>query len=455
MSIKALSAPDYRRELGGGLVLRWSTSADLERLIQLYSDVFRDKQDSPPSPRMQAWVRDLMSGRHPLLGPGDFALVEDIERGIAVAATCLMHQEWEYDGVPFPVGRPEIVATLAEYRERGLVRAIFELIHARSARNGHMAQGITGIEYYYRQFGYEYALDLGGERSVYFSAIPQLKADQPEPYVLRDATLADLPQVLALYERERARGPVSARIGEPYWRWLIEGQNVESGEGWRTQLLINAAGQSLGYVLAHRKRWGNAYPIFGLAVEPGVCLPGVLPSVLRALQAQAPSTLTSRPDPPEPVRIAFVLGRTHPVYDALGPALAATYEPPYAWYVRVPELPRFIRHIAPALERRLAESIVSGYTGELRIDFYRGGLRLVFEDGRLTSAEDWNARAIHWGPKRNAGFPPLVFLQLLFGRRSLAELRYALPDVWTESEEARVLIDTLFPARPSWVLPLE
>lgn len=118
----------------------------------------------------------------------------------------------------------------------------------RLARN-QLAQGITGIPYYYRLFGYEYALNLAGSRSVYFAAIPQLKPDQPEPFALRDATLADLPQVRALYERERRRGPVSARIGEPYWRWLLEGQNIASGEGWRTQLIVDGAGATLGYVL--------------------------------------------------------------------------------------------------------------------------------------------------------------------------------------------------------------
>jgi len=454
MSIKTLSAPDYRREIGSGLVLRWSTSSDLDRLQLLYGDVYRDKQDSPPSPGVLAHVRHTMSGRHPLLGAGDYALVEDTERGVAVASTCLMKAEWEYDGIPFAVGRPELVATAPEYRERGLVRAIFELIHARSAENGHLAQGITGIEYYYRQFGYEYALDLGGERSVYFAAIPERKADQPEPYALRDATLADLPQVRALYDRERGRGPVSTRVGESYWRWIMDDQRAESGEGWRTQLIVNEAGQSVGYVLIHLKRWGNAIAVLGLSVEPGVSLPAVMPSVLRALQAQAPTTLTFRPNPRTPVRIVFALGGTHPVYDALGPALAATHEPPYAWYVRVPELPRFIRHVAPALERRVADSIVAGYNGELRLNFYRGGLRLVFDDGRLTTAEDWNSRAIHWGPKPNAGFPPLVFLQLLFGRRSLDELRYAFPDV-TAEEEARPVLEALFPAQPAWVLPLD
>ena len=28
-------------------------------------------------------------------------------------------------------------------------------------------------------------------------------------------------------------------------------------------------------------------------------------------------------------------------------------EPPYAWYVRVPDMPAFLRHIAPVLEARL------------------------------------------------------------------------------------------------------
>ena len=40
---KELSHPAYRRDLGGGLVLRWSTAADVEGIGQLYSYVFRNK----------------------------------------------------------------------------------------------------------------------------------------------------------------------------------------------------------------------------------------------------------------------------------------------------------------------------------------------------------------------------------------------------------------------------
>ncbi len=43
--------------------------------------------------------------------------------------------------------------------------------------------------------------------------------------------------------------------------------------------------------------------------------------------------------------------------------------------------------------------------------------------------------------------------QILFGYRSLDELRYAFPDVWASSE-AEQLLNVLFPTRPSWVMQL-
>ena len=76
----------------------------------------------------------------------------------------------------------------------------------------------------------------------------------------------------------------------------------------------------------------------------------------------------------------------------------------------------------------------------------------LIEQGRLVEAADFRAEG--WQPHYNAAFPPLVFLQLLFGRRCLADLRYALPDVWAD-EIGRPLLEALFPARPSWVLPLD
>ena len=78
-------------------------------------------------------------------------------------------------------------------------------------------------------------------------------------------------------------------------------------------------------------------------------------------------------------------------------------------------------------------------------------MRLGFESGKLAVAEAW--RRPPWGDAK-AGIPPLVFLQLLFGYRSLHELRGIYPDVFAEGEAATVL-DALFPKRLSSLIPLD
>ena len=52
------------------------------------------------------------------------------------------------------------------------------------------------------------------------------------------------------------------------------------------------------------------------------------------------------------------------------------------------------------------------------------------------------------------GFPGLTFLQLLFGYRSLAELRTSFADCWYDNNETRALMDALFPKKPSQVVGL-
>ena len=61
------------RDLGDGLLLRWSNSGDTEELAYLTSMVFRDSEDAPPNTNLGNLMREFMSGGHPLMGPQDFA----------------------------------------------------------------------------------------------------------------------------------------------------------------------------------------------------------------------------------------------------------------------------------------------------------------------------------------------------------------------------------------------
>ncbi|HYX49564.1 MAG TPA: GNAT family N-acetyltransferase, partial [Ktedonobacteraceae bacterium] len=70
--------------------------------------------------------------------------------------------------------------------------------------------------------------------------------------------------------------------------------------------------------------------------------------------------------------------------------------------------------------------------------------------GHITRIEPWHAP--NYLNTADASCPALVFLQLLFGYRSLDELRYAFPEVRVENSNAALLLNTLFPKKYSWVI---
>jgi hypothetical protein len=435
---------DIIRDLGSGLILRRATVADTEKLVAFQGDVQREPGTEEPEKHVAAWARDLMRGDHPAVSVGDFTLVEDSRTAAVVSSLCLISQTWSYGGVEFGVGRPELVGTHPAYRRQGLVRAQFEVIHQWSAERGEKLQAVTGIPWYYRQFGYEMALSLGGGRACYKPQVPKHKGGETEPYRVRGATEADLSFIAQVYEHATRRYPVACVRDEALWRYELSGKSSESVTRQALSVIETAEGEPVGF-LAHASRlWRGRVGVDVYALRPGVSWLAVTPSVLRHLWALGEQWAAQ--DPAQEMKtLVFWLGEEHPVYKASHDRLPRT-SPSYAWYVRVADVAGFVQHIAPVLERRLGESPLVGHSGELAISFYRRGLRLVFDKGRLADAQPWQPTPEKRG---NAGFPDLTFLQLLFGYRSLPELRYAFADCWAAGDEARALLEALFPRRPS------
>jgi hypothetical protein len=196
------------------------------------------------------------------------------------------------------------------------------------------------------------------------------------------------------------------------------------------------------------KRRSKMFGVYNLELAPHTNWQAVMPSLLRALHELGKQTPTIKPDAPPLETLVFVLGRAHPAYDVLGEKLAPHLDGLYTWYLRVPDIGGFLQHITPLLEARLAASLLAGYDGDFKINFYRGGLRLQFAGGKLTAVEPW--RTPLYGDEASLNCPALLFLQLLVGYRSLAELRAIFPDVHVE-DDAVLLVNTLFPKQPSHV----
>jgi hypothetical protein len=442
------STPAILRDLDDGLIMRRSTPADADALAEFNKMIHRDQGVVEPDETVAAWTRDLLTGDHPTFGAGDFTIVEDTRTGKIVSSLNTISQTWSYGGIPFGVGRPELVGTDLEYRRRGLVRAQFDVIHAWSAERGELVQAITGIPYYYRQFGYEMALVLGGGRSGVLSAVPKLKEGETETYCVRPAAEGDLPFMVALDGEANRRWLVACERDEAQWRYEVSGKSETNVNRMVWNIIESTAGEAVGLIGHYWKITDANLGVSYVEVRAGVSWLAVAPSALRYLQATAQAYAQRDGKPAD--RMNFWLAQEHPFFAAAQDRLPQIRRP-YAWYLRVADLPGFLRHVAPVLEERLARSIAVAHTGELKLSFYRSGVRLTIEAGRLTAVEPWMPTNADEG---SAAFPSLSFLQLLFGYRTLEELRGAFPDCWTEGDTPRALLGILFPKQPSDFWPV-
>jgi hypothetical protein len=434
------------RDLGNGLVLRRSTSEDAETLSEFNGRIHGD--DPLEAQRIAVWTHDLLARPHPTLRPDDFTIVEEVSTGKIVSSMNLIPQTWSYEGIEFGVGRPELVGTAPEFRNRGLVRIQFEEIHKWSAERGHLAQAITGIPYYYRQFGYEMALDLAGRRFGYEGNLPKLKEGEEEPYRIRPARESDLPFIAETYRRAIKRSMIACPRTLEIFQYELEGQSENNSDRYIFFIIEDPTGEPVGYFQHPNWIGRTGLSAIWYEIKPGISWQAVTPTVMRHLWTWGQEY--ARRDGKPCTSFGFMLGAEHPAYEALGTGLPSVH-PPYAWYLRVADLPGFLHHTKPVLEKRIADSICAGLSREIKISFYRDGLRLVLEKGRLAGIESWKPSPEDEGV---AAFPGLTFLQILFGYRSYDELKYAFADCWCENEEARILINILFPKKYSDVFPV-
>ena len=421
-------------DLGNNLILRFACPNDVDALAEFNARIFEDE-------KVGVGIRGLMSGHHPTVKAGDFTVVEDTRTNKIVSSMCLISQMWAYCRIPFKFGRPEVVVTEPEYRRRGLVRKQFEVIHALSASRGELMQGITGIPWYYRQFGYEMAMEVDGGRAIAGIDLPKLKDGDSEKYHLRPVVDDDHTFIRELYDCASCRQPFSTLRSEVEWNYEFGGRSENDFAHRKWLIIETAAGDRLGYVQYYPWIEDNALYIVQIELKSGVGYLNLMPGVLQGLWkiAQAMPAYGNHKNQ-QLKAINLELGRAHPAYHALlGNKIRV--DEPYGLYIRVPDLVAFLRHIQPALEKNLVETVAEGYNGALKLNYYRGGIQLKFNGGKIADISTWSPDSVEDG---DAQFPDLTFLQLLCGRCRFNELKTNFVDC-DGRDEAGVLLDCLFP----------
>jgi len=430
--------------LGGGLLLRRSTAADCEPLAVFNSRIHSDDGPDKPDEGVGSLARDMLSGKHPFMKPDDFTVVEEESSGRIVSSMCLISQTWSFAGIPFKVGRPELVATEPGFRDRGLVRMQFEVIHEWSRERGEIMQAITGIPVYYRKFGYEMALDLGGSRTLYEPLLPKVKDEEALQYTLRQAGEQDLEFIARIFAQNLPRSLVTCVRNIEMWRFELLGRSPVNVDRADFYIVLDKEGRRVGVVVTLPNEGKNSLLIRAIELEPGIdnflAVRCIVNDLWKIMKTQA--EVTGKPLS----GITFLFARSHKIYDLLGNSLQQPRDP-YAWYLRVPDVIGFIDMIRPVLNQRLADSACSGFCGKLTLMHDHKGIEISFDKGVISSVTA--SSQPNWS-EYDAVFPGLTFLQLLFGYRSKGELEWSFADFYT-SDKADILLPALFPVQPSRV----
>ncbi|MBZ0302768.1 MAG: GNAT family N-acetyltransferase [Anaerolineae bacterium] len=411
------------RPLGDGLVLRsLRDSDDAERVATFNGQIF--------GPKVAEMSRSLMH-HHPATRPEHWLYVEDESRAQIVSSLALIPWQWRYEDVTLKSGEMAIVATDEAYRNRGLIRALAvrhqELLCVGEFDLSH----IQGIPYFYRQFGYEYAMPLEPGWHLELRQLPDAPADSAASYHFRPATCDDLPLLMRLYEE--AGQSLHIRTVRPAgaWQYLFEhSEGTETqGEFW---LLLDAQEQVAGY-------WRVAHFGFGtgLIVSETSRLSGPAAEALlhwlkaAALERNKPYIRFNLPLTNDLLRVAQGWG--------------AHDSGTYAWQMQLVDVPRLLSRLAPVFERRIAASSLAGLTQRVVISLYRTAYELDIACGRVTAVN-----ALNRCDQADLHLPPLLLAPLLLGYRSRAELNSMYPDVRVRGQ-SQVLVDVLFPRLESFI----
>ncbi len=393
------------------------TEDDVAQHLELLRTVFG--QSSGVDLQVKKWI-----DHHPQMTLKDFFVVK--HRNKMVACLNLIPLRWSVGGILLKVAELGCVATLHEYRHRGLQRGLMVEYHKQLAEQGYDLSSIEGIPYYYRQFGYEFALPLLEKTVLKFHEIPEYKLE----YVIRPFTKEDVPKAMELLGQSQQKFYVHSIRDKDVWKMQQETGMVAEykSEGYT----VERNGEMIAYFRINENLETRELLLREITQVDQIRAYAIL-SFLKGLGKQ------------RSLKTLVALISYHEPFAAVMAAIGGMQNPPYAWQIRVVDYIQLFQKMKPLFEKRLASSLYCHLTEQLNFNFYRYTVQIAVENGEITDIQ-----RLRSNEDRTIRFNPLVFVQLLFGYRNRDELEMIYPD-FTVQPSHKHLVDVLFPKLPLYI----
>ena len=406
----------FQKDLGHELTLRTvSSPSELDRVAELNA-VIHD-------PSVKEMTRKIFD-RHPDTTGRDLVYIENDQRQV-IASLCLIPWTLRLGPVNLPAAELGIVGTDQRFRGQGLNRILMEYYWQRFAERGALLSIIQGIPYFYRQYGYEYALlPLEGGWRIQPDQIP---APPVTGYSVRPAAPADIPALSRWYDQWTGALDLSACRSEAIWQYLLSRTAGPEGMQHDALILQDPAGESIGYLRVPDFHFNENLLTLDDASNLDFYAGMALLDFLKKLAKERGKDGIRLYLPQESglVKLARSFGAAD-----LGI---------YSWQVNIPDRAAFLRQLGPLFEQRLRATMFAGWTGTVSLNLYKEVIGLTFQDGRLAAV----------GPAKEdddtiLSVPPVQFVPLALGGRTIDEINAAFPDAYARGPW-KLLVNALFP----------
>ena len=411
----------YHQPLDEHLVIKSvSDTHDAERLAIYDGQIFGEL--------VAGMTRQLIL-HHPATRPEHWLYVQDTQTGTIVSSLGLIPWQWRYEDVTLKSAEMAIVSTDPHYRKRGLIRALVkrfnEILYEESFDLSH----IQGIPYFYRQFGYEYAIPLEPLWHLNLDDVPDVVA--PMSITLKPATPDDIPILIRLYNATTQPLHIAPLRDALIWDYLLN-RTAETEMQGHYYLIHDADAQPLGYIrtMDHSFGWGLSVSEASPMSHP--LTQNVLVHLKAIVQQQDKSAI--RFNLPESSDL---------LQEAISHGAQNTRD--YAWQILIPDVVRLMQKIAPILEQRIANSRFHGLTRNIQLDLFREGIELQFEKGKLI-----RIHRVVLGERNPIRIPPHLLTPLVLGYRNRSTLDEQYHD-FSVRPSAHQIMDTLFPQLDSFI----
>ncbi|MBT4500905.1 MAG: GNAT family N-acetyltransferase [Gemmatimonadetes bacterium] len=404
-------------------IRRAESDDDGQRLNELFSAVFH--------PSDVGTLAETIFRHFPRMKREYWFIAEEKETQTIVSGFSLLPWTLELEGLELKVAEMGIVGTLEEHRKRGLMKRLNQEFDRTLAGEEFDLSIIQGIPGFYHQFGFHYSIPLENHINIPFHLLPDELEE--ESYTFRLANVEDIPFLIEEDSAYRKSFSLSSLRDEAVWRYMLteSGQTEYGSEFWIGE---RKDGGERFYCRIPKDGFGNGLIVSEISEDIGHDALNHLFFFCKqkALERDKPYIRLNLHNESTVGKIAIAMG--------------APEGKPYAWQIKIPDKARYLKKIAPVLEKRMAQSPFPLFSEAIRLDFFRSSIDLTWEKGKLASVEPGEGDCPNTFSMTEEWFSALAL-----GHRSWRELRHIQPSIFPSSEKTALLIETLFPTCKSWI----